>query len=72
MLGYSDSAKDAGRLTSVWSLYLAQEELVSICDARNVHLTLFHGRGGSVGRCGEDIPFEPRRVQLLADMDDCL
>jgi len=56
MLGYSDSAKDAGRLTSVWSLYLAQEELVSICDAKNVHLTLFHGRGGSVGRYGKGNP----------------
>ena len=50
MLGYSDSAKDAGRFASVWSLYQAQEELVRICEAKNVHLTLFHGRGGSVGR----------------------
>lgn len=50
MLGYSDSAKDAGRLTSVWQLYLSQEELVRACDAFKVKLTLFHGRGGSVGR----------------------
>lgn len=52
MLGYSDSAKDAGRLTSVWQLYLTQEELVKTCEKFKVKLTLFHGRGGSVGRGG--------------------
>lgn len=52
MLGYSDSAKDAGRLAASWALYTAQERLVDVCEKRNVHLTLFHGRGGTVGRGG--------------------
>jgi phosphoenolpyruvate carboxylase len=52
MLGYSDSSKDAGRLTSVWGLYLAQEQLVCLCAENKIKLTLFHGRGGSVGRGG--------------------
>jgi phosphoenolpyruvate carboxylase len=52
MIGYSDSAKDAGRLAAAWALYQAQEEIVQVCEARGVALTLFHGRGGSVGRGG--------------------
>ncbi|MCO4764395.1 MAG: phosphoenolpyruvate carboxylase [Myxococcales bacterium] len=52
MLGYSDSAKDAGRLAAAWSLYKAQEELVAAATSADVHLTLFHGRGGSIGRGG--------------------
>ena len=52
MLGYSDSAKDAGRLSSVWELYKAQEELVKISAERKIPINLFHGRGGSVGRGG--------------------
>lgn len=52
MLGYSDSAKDAGRLAAAWALYKAQEQLVQLSQAKGLHLTLFHGRGGTVGRGG--------------------
>jgi phosphoenolpyruvate carboxylase len=52
MLGYSDSAKDVGRLAAAWELYKAQESIVSTCRAHGVPITLFHGRGGSVGRGG--------------------
>ncbi|GAC1653337.1 MAG: phosphoenolpyruvate carboxylase [Gemmatimonadaceae bacterium] len=52
MLGYSDSAKDAGMLPSAWALYRAQEGVTERCRAANVELTLFHGRGGTVGRGG--------------------
>ncbi|MFC0269438.1 phosphoenolpyruvate carboxylase [Kushneria aurantia] len=52
MIGYSDSAKDAGQLAAAWAQYRAQERLVAICDGHGVTLTLFHGRGGAVGRGG--------------------
>jgi phosphoenolpyruvate carboxylase len=52
MIGYSDSAKDGSRLAANWELYKAQEALTAICREQGVHLTLFHGRGGSVGRGG--------------------
>ena len=52
MVGYSDSAKDGGRLAANWALYTAQEELVAVARDAGVQLTLFHGRGGSVSRGG--------------------
>jgi phosphoenolpyruvate carboxylase len=52
MIGYSDSAKDVGRLTAGWDLYRAQEEVVRVCRDHGIRVTLFHGRGGSVGRGG--------------------
>ena len=52
MIGYSDSAKDGGRLAANWELYRAQEALVDACREAGVALTLFHGRGGSISRGG--------------------
>ncbi len=52
MIGYSDSAKDAGTTAAAWAQYRAQETLVNVCRERDVELLLFHGRGGTVGRGG--------------------
>ena len=52
MIGYSDSSKDAGALAATWGQYRAQEALTNVCRQHQVELTLFHGRGGTVGRGG--------------------
>jgi phosphoenolpyruvate carboxylase len=52
MIGYSDSAKDVGVVAASWELYRAQEGLAEVARAHDVKLTLFHGRGGTVGRGG--------------------
>ena len=52
MVGYSDSNKDGGYFTSVWSLHLASQALAAVFDEAKVGIQLFHGRGGAVGRGG--------------------
>ncbi|MFV8817069.1 phosphoenolpyruvate carboxylase [Haliea sp. E17] len=61
MIGYSDSAKDAGVLAASWAQYRAQEELLALCARHAFDLTLFHGRGGTIGRGGA-----PAREALLS------
>ncbi len=61
MIGYSDSAKDAGQIAATWGQYRAQEALTKLCKKHGVHLTLFHGRGGTVGRGGG-----PAHVAILS------
>ncbi|NVK75697.1 phosphoenolpyruvate carboxylase [Marinomonas sp. CT5] len=61
MIGYSDSAKDAGQIAATWGQYRAQEALTSLCKSHGIHLTLFHGRGGTVGRGGG-----PAHVAILS------
>ncbi len=55
MLGYSDSSKDGGILTSSWVLYQAQTRLAALGVKRGIGITLFHGRGGAIGRGGGPI-----------------
>ncbi|KAL7550662.1 hypothetical protein ACHAWF_013881 [Thalassiosira exigua] len=52
MVGYSDSAKDAGRLAACWAQYTAQEAMAKVADKYGIELTFFHGKGGTVGRGG--------------------
>jgi phosphoenolpyruvate carboxylase len=52
MVGYSDSAKDAGRLAACWAQYESQEKMVQVAAKYGVELTFFHGKGGTVGRGG--------------------
>jgi phosphoenolpyruvate carboxylase len=52
MIGYSDATKDGGYLTATWQLHRAQRELAEVTERHGVTLTVFHGRGGSIGRGG--------------------
>ncbi len=61
MIGYSDSSKDAGSLSAGWAQYRAQEALLKTCKDNGIALTLFHGRGGTVGRGGG-----PAKVALFS------
>ncbi|SHF59345.1 phosphoenolpyruvate carboxylase [Dysgonomonas macrotermitis] len=61
MIGYSDSAKDAGALAAGWAQYRGQEALLKVCADAGVSLTLFHGRGGTIGRGGG-----PAKVALFS------
>lgn len=55
VIGYSDSAKDAGMLAASWQQYQAQEALLAVCKQAKFDLTLFHGRGGTIGRGGAPV-----------------
>ena len=52
MLGYSDSTKESGPLAACWMLYRAQGRLAEVSREHGVELTIFHGRGGAIGRGG--------------------
>ena len=67
MIGYSGSGKDAGRFSAAWQLYKAQEELIKVAKEFGVKLTMFYGRGGTVGRGGG-----PTHLAILSQPPDTI
>ena len=65
MLGYSDSCKDGGPISSAWKLYEAQKKIIGITNQHQVQCRLFHGRGGTIGRGGG-----PTHDAILAQPSD--
>lgn len=67
MIGYSDPVKDAGIIAATWAQYQAQESLHKVAKMHGVQLTLFHGRGGSIGRGGA-----PAHMAILSQPPGCI
>ncbi|CAM9448933.1 unnamed protein product [Pylaiella littoralis] len=63
MIGYSDSAKDAGRMAAAWAQYNAQERLAAVAEEAGVQLTFFHGKGGTVSRGGNPALYQAIMAQ---------
>lgn len=65
MIGYSDSGKDAGRLSAAWQLFKTQEDLIAVAKQYGIKLNIFHGRGATVGRGGG-----PTHLAILSQPPD--